>query len=80
VAREKPKRKFIRERRRNACPACLDRDALTITGHKVYEGRLFRLESREKFGPCQICGGKGYIHEEYPVGNEWRRYPWVIAK
>ena len=66
-----PTRKFIRERRRNACPACLDRNALTIEGHKVYEG--------EKYGKCQVCDGKGFIHEEYPVGNEWRRYPWVIA-
>lgn len=39
-------------------------------GTKIYEGK--------KFGPCQMCDGKGYVIEVYPVGNEWRRYPWVI--
>ena len=67
----KPTRKFIKERRRNACPACLDREALTITGQKIHETKMF--------GPCQVCDGRGYIHEVYPVGNEWRRYPWVIV-
>lgn len=68
----KPARIFVKERRRNACPACLERGALTIVGQKIYEG--------EKFGPCQVCEGKGWITEVYPVGNEWRRYPWVIAE
>lgn len=72
-SKKPPTRKFIKERRRNACPACLDRDALTITGQKVYES------ISRRFGPCQVCGGKGYIYEVYPVGNEWRRYPWVIT-
>jgi hypothetical protein len=71
MSKAKPTRKFIKERRRNACPACLDRDALTITGQKKFE--------TTKYGDCQICDGKGYVYEVYPVGNEWRRYPWVIV-
>jgi hypothetical protein len=71
---KKPQRRFIKERRQIACPSCLDRNALTIEGHKVYERREVRPCK------CQVCDGKGFIHEEYPVGNEWRRYPWVIAK
>ena len=73
VAREKPKRKFIRERRRNACPACLDRNALNLVGQPIALGG-----SRRTAG-CEVCGGKGWVVEVYPVGNEWRRYPWVIV-
>lgn len=69
---KKPKltRKFINGRRRNACPACLDQNALTMVGQPMAQG----------FGRCQVCEGRGYVYEVYPVGNEWRRYPWVIVE
>lgn len=72
-----PPRKFVRAKRRVACPACLDRDALTIIGHKTSEN-YFRLINQ--LGRCQLCDDKGYVTEQYPVGNEWRRYPWVIVE
>lgn len=78
MAKNKPTRKFIKERRRNACPACLDRNALTITGHKVPEAPV-RVYNKSFAGPCEVCEGKGYVHEVNVVGMEWRRYPWVIV-
>ena len=78
MGKTKPARKFIKERRRNACPACLDRNALTIIGMKVPEAPV-RVYDKRNAGPCEVCEGKGYVHEVNPVGNEWRRYPWVIV-
>ena len=69
----KPQRKFIKERRRNACPACLDRNALNLVGRPLFIGEV------NLAGGCGVCEGRGYVVEVYPVGNEWRRYPWVIV-
>ena len=74
MAKTKPQRPFIKARRRNACPSCLDRDVryLGLDGHTNYNGG---------FGPCEMCGSwaDGEVSEVYLTGSEWRRYPWVIV-
>lgn len=69
----KAPRRFIRERRRNACPACLDRHALNLIGRPLF------VDEVSQSAGCGVCDGKGYVNEVFPVGNEWRRYPWVIT-
>ncbi len=78
--KDRPVRKFIKERRNNACPACLDRE-------ERYEGlpertNFSRTSRGVIFKECEMCGrwDNGTVTEVYPVGNEWRRYPWVIVK
>ena len=74
MPKTKSPRRFVKERRRNACPACLDREERYqgLPGHVNYNGG---------FGACEMCGSwaDGQVTEVYPVGNEWRRYPWVIV-
>jgi hypothetical protein len=74
MAAKSPRRRFIKERRTIACPACLDREEryLDLPEWTNYNGG---------FGPCEMCGKwrDGQVHEVFPVGNEWRRYPWVIV-
>jgi len=84
MAREKTKRRFIKETRKNACPACLDRDEKYDFQPLVDEDYKPR---KATFGnqfiedePCELCGGRREVTEVNVVGFEWRRYPWTIVK
>lgn len=82
MSKAAPKRKFIKERRRNACPACLDRQEQYDRQPLVPDDRkpLRASMGGQYLGPCEICGGREYVHEVSVVGMEWRRYPWVIVE
>lgn len=73
MAKTKQPRRFVKERRRNACPACLDREVRyqDLPHHTNYNGG---------FGACEVCGAwaDGRVTEVMLAGDEWRRYPWHI--
>ena len=74
---KKLQRKFLKAKRQNACPSCLDREEkwLDLPQRENFRGGI-------EWGPCEMCGrySNGRVEEHFPVGNEWRRYPWVIIK
>jgi hypothetical protein len=74
MSKAKPTRKFIKARRRNACPCCLDRE-------ERYIGIPDRTNYNGGFGPCEMCGSwaNGQVSEVVLAGSEWRRYPWIIV-
>lgn len=76
-SKSKPARKFIKDKRKNACPACLDREErwVGLPEHENFKRGVDFLR------PCEMCGSwsNGTVTEHFPVGNEWRRYPWQIV-
>lgn len=67
----KKKRQVVfKKSRRQQCPACLDRHALTLTGQPLW------FRGVKLTGGCEICQGTGRVEvvqkvEDWPPGDEW---------
>lgn len=61
---------LFRNRRRTLCPACLDRNALTLDGRPAY------FEGMKLTWGCETCKGSGAVTAAeliggWPIGDLW---------
>lgn len=69
---KKPQLPRFRDRRREICPACLDRNAVTLDGRPVRNAKIWH----ESSSGCDLCGGKAEVETverllDWPKGDRW---------
>jgi len=68
----KPKLVKFRNLKTEICPACLDRNAVTLDGRPVRNAKIWHMSS----AGCDVCGGRAETVtverlNDWPRGDRW---------
>lgn len=72
--RKSPPRRRLRRIFRTICPACLDRNAVSLTGHPRWE------KGMKLTGGCELCKGYGQIKAGVMDGDKPYDMPWKVTR